>query len=321
MWSGELTARGLEAHSSQKTIPDETIYFHPCANRYSDILCNWAVANQEEQFCISCACTRTIPDQHFEKNQKRWRDLEMAKRRLFITLLNLNLPIENFTQKEHGLAFDFLEDQRSNPYLELEHVLTGHSQGIITVNAMEADEGFLHTMKEEMGESYRTILGHLRHEVGHYYWDILIHTSAQLDKFRELFGDERQDYGQALEKYYSKDRPKFRSNLYITKYASSHPHEDWAETWAHYLHIVDTLETAVSYGVSSYEPKINDFNDWYSEWARVAQTMNALNRSMGLSDAYPFILTEVVVDKLRFIDNLIDDIGLQDTFKPCLPKV
>lgn len=313
MWSGVLTAKGFEAHSTNNDGNETAAVFHPCSNRYSSVLCNWGVSNQEDHQCIACASTRTIPDQESEKNQKRWRELEMAKRRLFITLLNLNLPIDNFMQKDNGLAFDFLEDKRSNPNVELEHVLTGHCNGVITLNAMEADEGFLHTMKEEMGEHYRTILGHFRHEVGHYYWSILVHTDAQLEKFRELFGDERQDYAQALEDYYAKEAPQFRSNLYITQYASSHPHEDWAETWAHYLHIVDTLETAVSYGVSSYEPKVNDFDDWYSEWARVAQVMNSLNRSMGLADAYPFILTEVVRNKLRFIDNLVDDIGLQQS--------
>ena len=121
-----------------------------------------------------------------------------------------------------------------------------------------------------------------------------------------MFGDERADYKEALERYYQQEKPKFKSSQYISPYASSHPHEDWAETWAHYLHIVDTLETAVSYGISAYEPKINDFYDWYSEWARVAQNMNALNRSMGLSDAYPFILTEIVRKKLQFVDYLMD---------------
>lgn len=231
----------------------------------------------------------------------------MAKRQLFTTLLNLHLPIENYHQKTNGLAFDFLEDKRSNPAVEIEHVLSGHCDGVITLNAMEADEGFLHAMKEEMGEHYRTLLGHFRHEIGHYYWNIVIQNRKQLNAFRELFGDETRDYAEALEQYYQQEPPKFRSHLYITEYASSHPYEDWAETWAHYLHIVDTLETAVSYGISSYEPKTNDFEDWYSEWARVAQTMNALNRSMGLNDAYPFILTDVVRNKLQFIDRLIDE--------------
>ncbi len=305
MWAGLMTPEGFQAHPSQDSL-FQPLMFKTCNNRSSVINCNWAVSNDKDEQCLSCSCTRIIPEQSTEKNQNRWRKLERAKRQLFTTLLNLNLPIEAFNQKEGGLAFDFLEDQRSNPNVCLEHVLSGHSNGTITLNAMEADEGFLHTMKEQMGESYRTLLGHFRHEIGHYYWDIVIDNDEKLNTFRELFGDERQDYTEALESYYQQGQPSFRSSQYITPYASSHPHEDWAETWAHYLHIVDTLETAVSYGISSYEPKTNDFDDWYSEWARVAQTMNALNRSMGLSDAYPFILTDVVKSKLHFIDSLID---------------
>lgn len=310
MWAGVLSAKGFEAHSMSSEEANKLV-FKPCTNRHSSVLCNWAVSNDEHQQCVSCSSTRFIPDQGLEKNQKRWRELERAKRHLFTTLLNLKLPIDNFNQLENGLAFDFLEDKRSNPNVDIDHVLTGHSNGVITLNAMEADEGFLHAMKEEMGESYRTLLGHFRHEVGHYYWKILVNSDIKLTKFRELFGDERTDYGEALERHYQKDRPKFRSSQYITQYASSHPHEDWAETWAHYLHLVDTLETAVSYSISNYQPKTYDFDDWYSEWARVAQTMNALNRSMGLSDAYPFILTEVVRNKLRFINILIDDFNAE----------
>lgn len=306
MWSGELTDNNFIAHDTT-TNQQTAIQFKPCSNRNSSIFCNWAVAKEHDRQCICCQTTRIIPDQTQPKNSQRWRALERAKRQLFTTLIDLSLPIENYIEKSNGLAFDFLEDQRSNPNVSIEHVLTGHHQGTITLNAAEADEGFLHTMKEEMGENYRTILGHFRHEVGHYYWNILIQDNNQLAAFRELFGDEKQNYNQALESYYQQARPEFRSSQFITPYASSHPHEDWAETWAHYLHIVDTLETAVSYGLSAYEPKINDFDDWFSEWARVKQVMNALNRSMGLPDAYPFILTNIVRKKLQFIDQLIDD--------------
>lgn len=306
MWSGVLTDKGFLAHTKNNGSKKIQMILHPCSNRNSAIKCNWSTTCDGDCQCISCKSTRTIPDLSAPKNPERWQALERAKRQLFTTLLSLNLPIVDFHQKEGGLAFDFLEDQRSNPNVSLKHVLTGHHNGTITLNAAEADEGFLHIMKEQMGENYRTVLGHFRHEVGHYYWSIVIQTDEQLTQFRALFGDERQDYQAALEHYYQQPKRKFKSSQFITPYASSHPHEDWAETWAHYLHIVDTLETAVSYGLSAYEPKINDFENWYAEWARVAQTMNALNRSMGLSDAYPFILTELVREKLQFIDYLID---------------
>jgi len=310
MWSGVLMDNQFIAHTKplagESPAQKNNMLLHPCSNRYSAIKCNWSTSSSDDTQCISCKSTRMIPDQNDPKNAHRWMVLERAKRQLFMTLLSLKLPIEDFHQTPGGLAFEFLEDKRSNPNIMLDHVLTGHSNGTITLNAAEADEGFLHVMKEQMGETYRTILGHFRHEVGHYYWGIVINDDYKLSQFRELFGDERQDYGEALERYYNQPKRNFKSSQFITQYASSHPLEDWAESWAHYLHIVDTLETAVSYGLSAYEPKINDFDNWYSEWARVAQTMNALNRSMGLSDAYPFILTEIVRAKLHFIDYLID---------------
>ncbi|WP_024850218.1 zinc-binding metallopeptidase family protein [Hydrogenovibrio kuenenii] len=309
MWSGELSEQGFLPHYQDGS--NTNVVLKPCDNRHYPINCNWLVTDEAACQCISCQTTRTIPDMNVPKNPQRWRILERAKRHLFSTLLLLNLPIQNYRQVVNGLSFDFLEDKRTNPNVALEHVLTGHSHGQITLNAAEADEGFLHTMKEEMGEPYRTVLGHFRHEIGHYYWDKLINNQQRLEAFRELFGDERQDYDEALKRYYENGAPEFRSHQYISMYASSHPFEDWAETWAHYMHIVDTLETAVSYGLSVYKPKVNDFNSWYSEWARVAQVMNALSRSMGHDDAYPFVLTDIVKGKLKFIDKVVDSFSEQ----------
>lgn len=306
MWSGELLPQGFVPHLNGKKTD---LLFKVCDNRHYPVNCNWLISKNDDSCqCISCRTTRTIPDQSRLKNPKRWRELERAKRHLFDTLLTLKLPIEDYHRFSKGLVFDFLEDKRSNPEVSLEHVLTGHHEGAITINAAEADEGFLHTMKEEMGEPYRTLLGHFRHEIAHYYWDKLINTEYKLSRFRDVFGDERKDYQQALENYYKSSVSQHKRSLYITPYASSHPHEDWAETWAHYLHIVDTLDTAVSYGLSVYVPKINDFEDWINEWSRVSQVMNALNRSMGLADAYPFILTAPIKAKLKVIDDYIDEL-------------
>lgn len=312
MWSGELMPQGFVPHIRGKR---SELVFKPCSNRHYPVNCNWTVdAKEGHEQCMSCRTTRTIPDQSMPKNPRRWRALERAKRHLFVTLMNLKLPIESAMDKPNGLVFDFLEDKRTNPNIEFEHVLTGHQDGTITLNAAEADEGFLHTMKEQMGEAYRTVLGHFRHEIGHYYWDILINTDEKLERFRDVFGDEREDYAKALEKYY-KSKKKGQHSRFITSYASSHPFEDWAETWAHYLHIVDTLDTAVSYGLSVYVPKVNDFENWFNEWSRVTQIMNALNRSMGLADAYPFILTSAVRNKLRLIDDYLDEYTNPNAFK------
>jgi len=66
---------------------------------------------------------------------------------------------------------------------------------------------------------------------------------------RELFGDETTDYGAALGSYYREGPKPDWNRHYVTAYASSHPHEDWAETFAHYIHIVDTLDSARAYGI------------------------------------------------------------------------
>lgn len=307
LWSGEIARDGI-FHTQTSEGKERT--FKLCGNRETSVRCNWFLPNQtdcetEQCQCIACRTTQTVPDQSLPQNVRRWKRLEKSKRQLFNTLLDLNLlPPEG----DPHITFDYLEDQRSNPNVAIEHVLTGHCDGLITLNAAEADEGFLHTMKEQMQERYRTLLGHYRHEIGHYYWLKLIAPyPVRLARFRSVFGDESEDYQAALQKYYDKKQRHWR-NRFISQYASSHPHEDWAETWAHYLHMVDTLETAVSYGLSIYQPKLNDFDQWFTEWGRVTQIMNGLNRSMGLANPYPFVVSPIVQGKLRFIDELVDSL-------------
>ncbi|MBO1924665.1 putative zinc-binding metallopeptidase [Thiomicrorhabdus sp. 6S3-12] len=303
MWSGELVQNRFIAHSGNKK---QSLDFTVCEHRSADVGCNWLLSNTDSNCqCIACRTTRTIPDQSYEKNLNRWFHLERCKRQLFQTLIALRLIDARRPEQIANLQFDFLEDKRSNPNIDIEHVLTGHSDGLITLNAAEADEGFLHTMKEQMQERYRTLLGHFRHEIGHYFWGTLFATDDQKMKFREVFGDEREDYNEALERYYQQGKQNHWRGRYITPYASSHPHEDWAETWSHYLHIVDTLQTAQSYGLSAYDPQEHNFDHWFSEWHRVTQVMNALNRSMGVSDPYPFKVSDIVQGKLRFIDETI----------------
>ena len=199
--------------------------------------------------------------------------------------------------------FDFLEDQRSNPQVADEFVYSGHSNGVITVNAAEADDSFRATNRELMNELYRTLLGHFRHELGHYYF--LLMEEADLAEFRRLFGDERQDYQAALDRYYIEGAKEDWRETYISAYASSHPQEDWAETWAHYLHISDTLETAKAYGMLSPGSESGGFRQEITHWTELSLMLNALNRSMGVDDAYPFVITSAVVEKLRFIDRLV----------------
>lgn len=304
IWSGELIAQDhFVAHGPDG---DKSLVFRPCEHRFKEVACNWLISKEDENCqCIACRSSRVIPDQSYKQNITRWYRLERAKRQLFQTLIELHLINAENAAEFSDLKFDFLEDKRSNPLLDLEHVLTGHCNGLITLNAAEADESFLHSMKEQMGERYRTLLGHFRHETGHYFWSKFFVSEKEQQQFREVFGDERDDYSAALERYYQQGNNNHWRSRFITPYASSHPHEDWAETWAHYLHIVDTLQTAQSFGISVYDPQEHNFNHWFKEWARVAQVMNALNRSMGITEPYPFKLSEIVVGKLRFIDEVI----------------
>jgi hypothetical protein len=255
-----------------------------------------------------------------EQNLIRWRRLEAAKRRLFYTLTKLHLPLSTRPQDPQGLAFDFLADlseNRSNG----PSVLTGHDNGLITINIAEADDAERERQRHSMGEPYRTLLGHFRHEIGHYFWNVLVRNDPSLDPFRQVFGDERQDYGQALQAHYANGPKKNWQEEYVSAYAGSHPWEDFAETWAHYLHIIDTLETANAFGMR-VRPKISRGPDLMAEinfdphqernlnrlitaWLPLTFAVNSLNRSMGQPDLYPFVLSPAVIAKLAFIHERI----------------
>jgi hypothetical protein len=259
---------------------------------------------------------RTIPDLSDPSNGENWRRIELAKRQLISSLLMLGLPVKPKMEGVEGLAFDFLRTPDQGP-----RVLTGHSDGIITLNIEEADDPTRESIREQMHEPYRTLLGHLRHEVGHYYWDRLVRESKWIDPFRELFGDDRQDYTQALHRHYQQGPPPDWPERYVSAYASSHPWEDWAETWAHYLHMVDTLDTAESFSldIESVEMPFEGFKaealvqpddqflHFINSWSRFTAVLNELSRSMGLPDFYPFVLSKSSVGKLHFIHNVVTE--------------
>jgi hypothetical protein len=271
--------------------------------QYHTLKCNWLIHDSDSNAqCCACRLTRTIPDQSFYNNQQRWITLEATKRRAFYMLLRLGLSIPDRTATATSLLFDFLEDQRSNPAAALDFVYTGHANGIITMNVAEADDSYRTATQALMNEAYRTLLGHFRHELGHFYWLRLQDNLQDLSTFRELFGDERVDYASTLENFYLKGGSENWQEHYISAYASSHPLEDWAETWAHYLHISETIETAYNYNLITNTSQLNDFHHWLSSWMKFSVVLNALNRSMGTSDPYPFVITETVKHKLRFID-------------------
>jgi len=256
------------------------------------------------------AITRVVPDLSVDGHKEAWYRLEVGKRRLAYSLLSLRLPFES-------LEFEFLADAAPGA----PPVLTGHAGGVITLNIAEANDAERERLRLQLHEPYRTLLGHFRHEVGHYYWERLISGSPRLQLFRVLFGDETAHYGEALQNHYWQGPPPDWQNRYVSAYASAHPWEDWAETWAHYLHMTDTLETAAACGLSlrprrrdepelkssalPRDPALSMFDEVIESWFPLTYVLNNLNRGLGLPDGYPFVLSNAAIDKLRFVHETI----------------
>lgn len=328
---------GYYFKSSQKKVP-----YQKCDNHANYQTCNGMVnmntfepvEDKDEVLCFACQFNETIPDLSIVEHIPLWRKMEIAKRRAIYTLKALSLPLENIIQNpKSGLSFDFITDRDVKDHFvsklaEQEVVYTGHNEGHITINLAEADEVARSNAKLAMSEKYRTLLGHFRHELGHYYFDKLIVASPKKHALcKKYFGDDEVDYTKALEKYYKIGAPKNWSDNFISEYATMHPNEDWAETWAHYLHIMDTLETAKNFNITGSTPgktidseNVENLNlpqnsyffssqtsitSILDTWMDFSIILNSLNRSMGMNDAYPFVLTESVRRKLSFIHHAI----------------
>ncbi|MBU9196748.1 zinc-binding metallopeptidase family protein [Burkholderia gladioli] len=314
---GEVGAFEIDASSGQWRSLHPSVagqLYRPCHNYSVENVCNWMVpADSPASYCESCSLTETIPDLSNPDNRPLWYRTEAAKRRLVYTLTMLGLPVESrLLAPERGMSFAFKAATESEP------VMTGHANGLITLNLAEADDAERERVRAAMHEPYRTLVGHFRHEIGHYYFDRLIVGSAWQEAFRERFGDERADYQAALDAHYQNGAPAGWEDSYISEYASMHPWEDWAETWAHYLHMVDTLDTANACGLvldpdDDSLPHLDDqtsvdeasFGNLMRRWFPLTYALNSLNRSMGVADAYPFALSPAVVAKLRFVHRVI----------------
>jgi len=288
--------------------------YKSCRNATDYNICNWSVdVNSGYEYCNSCRLTEIIPDLSLPENLTAWSKVEEAKRRLVYNLDIIGLrPQEKSEHYPGGLIFHFLADTGESGK---KRVLTGHDDGVVTLNIAEADDVERERMRTAMGEPYRTLVGHLRHEVGHYYWSLLV-VGEKVQAFRNLFGDESQDYGEALERHYKEGPPSNWADHYISSYASAHPWEDWAETWAHYLHLVDSLGTAYHSrikieGTRESDPTfdyqnldLRSFDSIIQNWPAIACIINSFNRSLGMPDAYPFVIPPTVVEKLRFIHDI-----------------
>lgn len=292
-----------------------------CAN-HDFSACNWLVPATfvPGTLCAACRLNRWIPDLSVPANLTRWRRVEYAKHCLVYALVRLGLPIPNrLDDPGRGLAFDVLSDEHvADP---TERVMTGHDGGIVTINVREADPAEREKLRQALGEPYRTLIGHFRHEIAHFYWALLVDGTPEVEAFRAVFGDERADYQEALAAHYRNGPAPDWALSYVSAYASSHPWEDFAETWAHYLHIVDTLDTAYAFGLTlkprvrefgplstdvSFAPYAEaDFDRLIATWVPLTAAVNSLNDSMGQPDLYPFVLSDPVIEKLRYIHGLI----------------
>lgn len=298
-------------------LPGERFIY--CANAKHGA-CNWLVPAQAggDVYCAACRHNETIPPIDDPINLARWQTIERAKKRLFYSLLRLGLPLQTRAEDpEHGLAFRFLADDDTAP----QRVMTGHDNGIITIALAEADDAEREYRRTSMNEPYRTLLGHFRHEIGHHFWDLLVANGPAHAQFQALFGDESADYGQALEAHYANGAPSGWMATHISAYATSHPWEDFAESFAHLLHIIDTVEMAAAFGIRArprtaddglamppvtFDPYLEpDIAVIVEHWVPLVSLLNNLNRAVGQADAYPFILTPPVIEKLGFINALV----------------
>jgi hypothetical protein len=295
-----------------------------CANNNAFGVCNWLVSTADSTpYCRACRHNRTIPDLTVPTVPERWGKIEAAKRRMFHTLIRLGLPLETKAEeadKVQGLAFDFLYDPIAEEQGSVQ-ITTGHTGGIVTLNLIEADDAQREKMRGQMGEPYRTLLGHFRHEVGHHYWSRLVEIDPEeLAAFRAIFGDETIDYAKAIQDHYGGQSAKVWTDDYVSYYATAHPWEDFAETFAHYLHMVDTLATIGGFEMrmaplpgpdADPAPQV-DFDPYTAPTEALTAQMvpwsfalNAANRSMGQPDLYPFHLSPAITAKIDYVNRLI----------------
>lgn len=308
-------------HGGWNALADPERRYFFCENA-AEGACNWLVpADSGETFCLACRFNLTIPDLSIPENHDRWRRIEQAKKHLFYSLTRWDLPIpRRIDDPEHGLAFEFLADVRDTNGNVTETVLTGHSNGLVQINIAEADDAERERRRALMGEPYRTLIGHFRHEVGHFYWDLLVKDRDGISAFSDVFGDPSKDYDAALQTHYANGAPPDWQQKYISAYASSHPWEDFAETWAHCFHMVDGLETARAHGIfpadlpagaihpTEVDPyEATSIDQIIAAWIPLTVAINSINRSLGQPDLYPFVLTDAIVRKIDYVFRLIAD--------------
>jgi hypothetical protein len=305
----------VRLHANDATADEARL----CANYAEQNVCNWIVrAGDPEPFCRGCRLNAVIPNLDLPGARVAWARLEAAKRRLLYTLFALGLPVDSAAgDARPPLRFAFKQELPGG-----EKIMTGHAAGTITINVAEADDAHREKTRADLGEKYRSLLGHFRHESGHYYWERLINGAPWLEEFRALFGDERADYSTALARHYEQGPPPNWQEQHVSHYAAVDPWESWAESWAHYLHIVDTLETSRAYGITlrpqpvgglpaeklaMRSVSLREFEDMIAAWIPLTLALNDFNRGMGLPDLYPFTLAAPAIEKIGFVHRVIHE--------------
>ncbi len=275
--------------------------FRRCDNEIEFGNCNWLLpAEAAPGRCVSCARNQVIPALGRPGNLELWTRVEVAKRRLLYSLADNGLRLD--FGPGQSLNFRIMEDQRRNPDVLEPFIPTAHQGGTITLNIAEADNVERQAAREQLQERYRTVLGHLRHESGHFYFNPLVVDGGYLPAFRDLFGDEQADYEDAMARHYDNGPDPEWPDRYISAYAAAHPGEDFAESFAHWLHIRDALDSARHAGLVPAAALAGE--GWLDEWSRLAVALNEIGRSLGWDDPYPFVLNTVVRAKLAFIDRV-----------------
>ena len=287
----------------------------PCSNRSWE--CNWLVEQgAEDARCFSCRLTRRRPEPDDTIALEKLAVTARDKRRLLLRLMTLGLPITPWYERQGGLGFDLLSSRSGHGPVRI-----GHASGIITIDLAESLDDVRERLRVQLGEPYRTMLGHFRHESGHYYQWILVEQTDFITECRELFGDERASYSDAIARHYATGAPEGWREHHISEYATMHPWEDFAETWAHYLHITDTLGTLAAAGVDlsrrpmpgvlthDIVPRTSyagvSSHEMLADWYWCSKLLNRANQAMGKGDLYPFTIVPEVARKLDFVHRVV----------------
>lgn len=292
--------------------------------QHAPLGCNWLAPAEYDVAargrCLADSLIRRKPDADDTVAREKLAPTAVALRRLVYQLVDLGLPVDPYWRRDGGLAFDLLSS-----YSTGEKVLIGHANGVITIDLVESLDAYRESLRVRLGEPYRTMLGHFRHEAGHYYQSILVETGSgaarYLDRCRQLFGDERSSYADALTRHYQTGAPPNWQESFISEYATMHPWEDFAECFAHYLHITDTLDTASEAGMVLHADRVRfagprdiapltsyaeaPIEHLLFDWRWIALFFNRVNMAMGKDPLYPFQITAPVADKLGFVHTVV----------------